>query len=122
MPFHIQETLPFSHEQAVKLLYEAPWSKEERKFIVQGGLVALHEGFGREIRNCWHLWEPTSPLARHYQKVYGIGHADDMSSLIIEDLVARMRGEDFNIHARVRRYRDFWLSNKVDPVTQREIS
>lgn len=121
MPFVIHETLPFTHDQAVALLAEAKWTPQERKYIVDGGLAALHHNFGRELRENWHLWEPTSPLARHYQQKYGLGHADDMSSLIIEDLVARFRGEKFDLPARVKRLRNFWLNQKVDPLTQKEI-
>jgi hypothetical protein len=121
MPCHISETLPFTHEQAVNLLLKANWTQLERKTMLEGGLFNLHHNFGEHIRNSWHLWEPTSPLARHYQKVHGIGHADDMSSLIILDLLARMRGEVFNLASHVYRYRQFWLEQKIDPVSQREI-
>jgi len=121
MPFQIQDTLPFSHKQAVEMLVAAPWTQQERDYIIQGGLVALHGSFGRELRNHWHLWEPTSPLSRHYQKTYGIGHADDISSLIIEDLVCHLRGEKYDIDSRVRRFRNYWLAQKVDPATQKVI-
>lgn len=121
MPCHILETLPFSHEQAVTLLMKAPWDDSERRAMLQGGLVGLHHNFGEHLRNTWHLWEPTSPLARHYQKVHGIGHADDMSSLIILDLLARMRGEPFNLRYHVDRYRKFWLDQRIDPASQREM-
>lgn len=121
MPCHILETLPFTHDQAVNLLLQAPWNQIERKAMLDGGLFGLHHNFGEHLRNTWHLFEPTTPLARHYQTVYGIGHADDMSSLIILDLLARMRGESFDINFYVQRYREFWLNQKIDPVTQREL-
>lgn len=121
MPCHLLETLPFTHEQAVDLLYRAPWTPIERTAMLDGGLVGLHHNFGTHIRNTWHLWEPTTPLSRHYQNVYGIGHADDMSSLIILDLLARMRGEPFDLQRYVERYRQFWLNQKIDPASQREI-
>jgi hypothetical protein len=44
-----------------------------------------------------------------------------MSSLIILDLLARMQGEEFNMAYYVNRYRQFWLDQRVDPVTQREL-
>lgn len=121
MPCHIHETLPFTHDQAVDLLLKAPWTQLERRAMLEGGLVGLHHNFGTHLRNTWHLFEPSSPLARHYQRVYGIGHADDMSSLIILDLLARMRGESFNMTSHVYRYRQFWLDQRIDPVSQREM-
>lgn len=89
--------------------------------MLDGGLVALHHNFGEHLRNTWHLWEPTSPLARHYQKVYGIGHADDMSSLIILHLLSELRGEIFNLPREVHRHRQFWIDQRIDPVSQREM-
>lgn len=121
MPCHILETLPFTHNQAVNILLKATWTQAERIMMLEGGLVALHHNFGKHIRDSWHLWEPTSPLARYYQRFYGIGHADDMSSLIILDLLCRMRGESFDMRHYVEKYRDFWLNQKIDPVSQREM-
>lgn len=121
MPCHIQDTFPFTHEQAVDLLLRAPWSVAERTAMLTGGLPSLHHNFGDHIRKVWHLWEPTTPLARHYQRVYGLGHADDTSALIILDLLSRMRGEPFDITIHVQRYRQFWINQKIDPVSQREI-
>jgi hypothetical protein len=89
--------------------------------MLEGGLFGLHHNFGSHLRNTWHLWEPTTPLSRHYQNCHGIGHADDMSSLIILDLLARMREEPFNLSLQVQRFRQFWIEQKIDPVSQREM-
>ncbi|MGD9713961.1 MAG: DUF6794 domain-containing protein [Thermomicrobiales bacterium] len=121
MPFEIKDTLPFTHEQAVTMLTEAPWTEQERKLICDGGLVFLHHGFGGQIRDYWHLWEPTTPLSRHYQQKFGLGHADDMSTLIIEDMVARLRGERYAMDIRVQRIKKYWLNQNVDPLYMKEI-
>jgi hypothetical protein len=121
MPCHILETLPFTHEQAVGILVNSPWETGEVKSMLDGGLPALHHNFGTHLRNVWHLWEPTSPLSRHYQRAHRIGHADDMSSLIILDLLSRLRSQPFDLAYHVSRYRNFWLSRKIDPVSQKEM-
>lgn len=121
MPCHILETLPFTHEQAVDQLLRAPWTDIERRAMLESRLVGLHHNFGKHIRNSWHLWEATTPLSRHYQTVHGIGHADDMSSLIILDLLARMEGGVFDMRYHVARFRQFWLDQHIDPVSQREL-
>lgn len=121
MPCRILETFPFTHSHAVEILAHEPWTQDEISAMLRGGLASLHHNFGQHIRNIWQLWEPSSPLSRHYQKVHGLGHADDMSSLIILNLLARLRDEEFDMAYHVDRYRKFWLERNVDPVSQREM-
>jgi hypothetical protein len=68
------------------------------------------------LRNEWGLWRD-SELALHFKNVYGLGHADDMSGMILEAVQAEVCGEEFNAEAKARYYKDYWLGQGVDPLT-----
>lgn len=42
-----------------------------------------HHTLGRWIRNNWGLWKQEGPLYEELNRVYGLTHADDLSSLIL---------------------------------------
>jgi len=118
MPIDLSGTLPFNHEQAVTTLMSGDWSVDEKRIIIEGGAVCLHHTMGTVIRNSWGLHERSYPLSRFYRDRYGIGHGDDMSSLILHDFVERMRGETgFSLEHEVLWLKKHWLDQGVDPLT-----
>lgn len=116
MPITLKDHFPLTHELAVQALMNAPWTESEVKHI-RDGAAMMHHGFGTNMRNSWQLWEKTSPLHLHYRKKYGLGHADDMSGLILGDFVARMNGQPFDLAAEILYYKNHWLKQGIDPET-----
>lgn len=84
------------------------------------GTGNLHHTFGRHIRNDWGLWDRTAPLHQWFVSK-GIGHADDMSGIILRSLERRLRYQDIRLDEQIEYYRNFWLATGVDPVTQERI-
>jgi hypothetical protein len=76
----------------------------------------FHHGFGTGLRNGWGLWTG-SPLAEHFREVYGIGHADDMSAMIMDCLEAMVKGEQWDADEAASFYRNYWEEQGIDPLT-----
>lgn len=70
--------------------------------------VQMHHGLGQWLRNNWGLWESKNSLCQWFQNEHDITHADDMSSLILGEAVARMRGEIFDFVGAVERFHEHW--------------
>lgn len=106
---------PKTLEEAVNFLY-ANITDDDFTFIKINGVIMLHHGFGTNMRNKWNLWYD-SELAEFFRTTYGLGHADDMSSVILDYLYHKVMGYTFDIQATVDYFRDHWKQNGVDPLT-----
>lgn len=78
-------------------------------------IVTLHHGLGRWIRNEWGLWGG-GPLQDEFKSL-GIGHADDMSSIIIQLVYRRYKKLDEDVNGLVKYYREYWIGQGVNPLT-----
>ena len=81
------------------------------------GLADMHHTVGRYIRNSWSLWERETALVQHYIARFGLAHADDLSGLMLEQALCEVRGQAFDIEAKVRHYLEHWREQGVDPIT-----
>ena len=79
--------------------------------------VSVHFTFGMRIRNEWSLWDRETVLVRHFVDRFGLGHADDISGLILSALWANVQCVRFDIDAQVGRYLAHWERMGVDPVS-----
>lgn len=66
----------------------------------------LHETVGRWIRNEWGLWN-NGPLVKWFHEA-GLGHADDMSGVILTSLWCDMHGAARNLARQIACYRQYW--------------
>lgn len=90
------------------------------KYIKENGTRGMHFSIGRNLRNEWKLWDPTSPLARWF-RTRGIGHADDMSGIILTTLYRTIRFELPDVEEQINYYTSYWRAQGIDPVTQEPI-
>lgn len=121
MPINL-EIQPKTLEQAIKICV-SDLTDDEKDFI-KAGVGGLHFGAGMAMRNSWGLWH-NSPLAQHIKETYGLGHADDMSGLILEGVVAYVKNGFFDmkdLEPVVQRYKDHWANYGIDPLTQKKIA
>lgn len=113
--------IPNTLEDAVELLkFELP--EETRQRIREDhGLLALswHHSLGQAVRNDFGLWLD-SPLAKHFEDTYGLGHADDMSAIILDALFADIRGLPYDANEAARSYREYWIGRGISPRTLRQ--
>ena len=114
---HNPETL----EEAVDILV-SNINDEERVYLSQINIEELHHSLGRHIRNEWKLWEPESKLHKFFVEEYGLGHADDMSGIILYAFHARVMNKEYDPRQTAHEYQKFWSDQKIDPVTQESFS
>ena len=117
MPLDIKETFPLTHEQAVRLLLDAEWNGAERLALLNASISALQQGMGQAIQEYWGLGNRTWPLSLHYQRRFGLGHADDMSQLILANFKAALKDDSFCLDNEVNWLRKHWMDQGVDPLT-----
>ncbi len=69
-----------------------------------------HFGLGLWIRNNWRLWGG-SRLSEHFHNI-GIFHPDDMSGIILESYVRRLKDQPIELETQVKFYQDYWAKQK----------
>jgi len=110
------------YEAADKL--EAGLVDEDKGYILQNGAIGLHHTLGRYLRNTWGLWEGSagkhSPL-RDWFLNRGLGHADDMSAIILDYFTSKLRHEEFDLDSAIEYYRHYWEDLGINPLTQEKI-
>jgi len=73
-----------------------------------GDMYGMHFGFGMGIRNYYGLWDPESPLHKWFHKELGVGHADDMSGIILEALWYRTKDLQYDPSETIKGYTEHW--------------
>lgn len=110
---------PTTLEEAATLIVN-DLRPEDREYIAKEGTAGVHHDFGMAMRNGWGLWHD-SELARHFKTVYGLGHADDMSGMILSSVEAQVKGTAFDANKEAQKYKAYWRKQKVDALTQQAI-
>ena len=101
--------IPKTLDEALNLLIKE-CDDEDVENLKKGGVPpGWHFISGMSMRNEWGLWHK-SKLAKYFNTL-GIYHADDMSGIIIESLIRRLRNQPLDIEGQVKYYRDYWEKN-----------
>ena len=117
----LNNATPTTLEEAVDLL-DGHLDRSTREMInAATSMAVFHHSTGQDMRNAWHLWEPSSPLQQHFQKRFRLGMADDISAFVLEELGCRIKGIPHNRAATVKRFHDHWARHGIDPVTLKEL-
>lgn len=109
------DVVPSDLESAVQLIVDG-LEDGDRDFVVANDSVAAHHTLGQAIRNGWSLWDHTKPLATWFRRNLGLGHADDMSGVILERAWCRIRGTEHDLEAQVHRFKLHWERMGLDPL------
>lgn len=117
---NFEATHPKTLDEAVDLIV-AGLSPEDVDYVKKEGLGGQHFFFGMAMRNGWGLWKD-SDLAKYFKSTYGLGHADDMSGIILDAVEAKVKGATLDIQAEVQRYKDHWTKTGVNPLTLKEVN
>lgn len=121
MPIIFADYQPKTLEQAVEfIIYNM--DSDEHEYIKKNGTVGLHHGFGMAIRNNWNLWKANSVLAKHFQSLYGLGHADDMSGMILKAVEANVTGKTYDPRTHAKSFRDYWEDQGIDALTLTDVN
>jgi hypothetical protein len=111
---------PETLESAITLILQY-LNDKDLAFIETEGAPAAHHGFGMALRNEWGLWHD-SPLNQHFKARFGLGHADDMSDLILQGVDASVKDVEFDPAPHVERYKLHWRKAGIDPLTQERVA
>lgn len=112
---------PETLEEAVDRIIDACDEKDLQS--IKEGLEPnhLHFGLGMSLRNGWNLWH-NSVLAQWFKTYLGLGHADDMSAIILESVFAKVKNNYYDIFKTVSRFKKHWYTNFTDPLSLQPIS
>lgn len=119
---NIQGDRPNDLTEAARLVadvYTTPDEREEIKMMTADGVKAVlagtHHTSGMKLRNDWGLWHPVDvPLRAWFRDEYGISHPDDISGIVFEAAIARVRGEAYDPALTVARYKAHWAAMGCD--------
>ena len=106
-----QDIVPSNLEEAIQILIKS-MSKKELDLIKNMNITELHFNIGRTIRNEWSLWDESSVLVKWFYKKYGVSHADDVSSLILECLIADLNNKPRQDKELAERFIEHWETHK----------
>jgi len=118
--FDFADHHPTTLEQAIKVCINY-MSDEDFDYVEAHGATSTHHGFGMAMRNGWGLWQD-SPLAQHFKTRFGLGHADDMSGLILEGIDAAVQERSYDPEPTVARFKAHWQQMGIDPLTQERVA
>lgn len=103
---NLKNNIPTTISEAVDLLFNS-LDKKEIDFIKNSSADSLHFSTGMAIRNNWGLWQKSS-LRKDVIEKYYIAHADDISSLILDWVYAKVQGKEFNPLEHCKEYHEHW--------------
>ena len=106
------DVLPKNLNEALNILDGL--EERDKNDLKASGPVSVHFTLGRWIRNYWNLWEPNSFLVEWFRE-RGIQHADDMSAIILEAFVARLKNETYDMTKSIEGFREHWRKMGLDP-------
>lgn len=106
-----QDIVPVNLEEAIKLLKEA-LNPIEIKIIKKMTPTRLHMSIGQYIRNEWSLWDKDNVLTKWFSQRYGVDHADDVSAIIIESMVADLNNIPRRDKELAKEFIEHWKAHK----------
>jgi hypothetical protein len=78
-------------------------------------LWQCHHGLGQSIRNTLGLWEePKSAVHLYFEQHLGVDHPDDISSIIIDALHAKVCGYEYDLMATVAVFKAYWQERESE--------
>lgn len=111
------DRVPVTHEDAVQSIVSS-LDPQDIKEINNLGFSpsSVHFSFGMYVRNSWSLWDRKTLLVQHYATRFRLVHADDISGLILDEVVHRVRGRPFDRAAAIAVYHRHWAKHGHDPM------
>lgn len=106
-----QDRVPVTLEEALLLLKEA-FNSKELNLIKKMARSTLHLSVGMHIRNEWSLWETDNALTVWFKKEYGVDHADDVSSIILECLINDLNNVPRRDKILAKEFKEHWEAHK----------
>lgn len=106
-----EDIVPTNLEEAVQLLKDS-FDEKELKVVKSLTPTKLHMSVGQFIRNQWSLWDVDNRLPQWFLKEYGVSHADDISGIILECLVADLNNRPRQDKTLAKEFIEHWEKHK----------
>lgn len=104
-----QDKVPVNLEDAINTLKEGLSTEDYTEFRKETFSPSLlHFGLGMLLRNEWSLWQKDTIIVKWFKEHYGIDHADDISSLILDCLYRDITEKPRQDAALAKRYIAHW--------------
>lgn len=113
------EKIPQTINEAIDVIVSS-LEKDDIDFIKSNDSASVHFTFGRALRNNWKLWAEESPIKNDFKKRFHLfGHADDISSIILIGVWAKVEGKDVDIslEQKANEFDAYWLNTGIDSYT-----
>lgn len=102
-----KDITPTNLNEAVDLLYS--WlDNNDIARINTSSADMQHFTFGMYLRNTWKLWDKETPIVQWFRNELKIGHADDISGIILDSLYAKVKGEVLDLPLAIECYHTHW--------------
>ena len=99
---------PSNLDECLKELSYLVESYDSNKFLNDKDIITkLHFGLGMNIRNEWGMWDDSSDLYKWFSR-NGIFHPDDMSSIVFESFIRKLKKEPIDFEGQVKFYQEYW--------------
>lgn len=76
----------------------------------------LHFSLGMYLRNNLNLWKRDSDINIWFQKTYGLGHADDLSSIILDGVWSEVCKKPRITTELVKEFKNHWRHQGVSAI------
>lgn len=104
-----KDVVPKNLEEAVNLLFHGLNVQElEWLATAKDPDVQMHHAYGRWLRNNWSLWVKETPIVLWFRENLKLGHADDISGIILEALVAKVMDIPYDAVNRAKTFHEHW--------------
>jgi hypothetical protein len=107
--------VPKTLEEAIDRIVKGLDEDGRRILSDPDGPSRCHFGLGMTLRNQWGLWGG-GKLRDDIRDRFGIGHADDMSSLILDGVHCKLVGKEFDSKWLANKNIQFWKDQNIDPL------
>ena len=107
------DIVPSNLNDAVNILTEAMTPHDIKNIKAsEFSPTSLHFSVGILIRNEWDLWDVKSRLVNWFRDNYGVDHADDISSIILDTLYRDITGQPRQDKELAKKHIAHWEKQK----------
>lgn len=101
------DKVPSTLEDAIDMII-ADLTEDDLDYLENNKSTTIHLSYGRYIRNIWSLWDSETVLVQHFLNRFDIGHADDISGIILECVWRKVNSVDLDVESQVKKYHEHW--------------
>jgi Domain of unknown function (DUF6794) len=119
IPKNLEETYDFLYKEFTKGPQSSTLLEYLNKNEKDFGAI-MHMNGGMWMRNNWGLWSGDTKLYDYFKSI-GIGHADDMSGIILDSFYRKFHKRPIRLTDQVKHYQEYWRRQGIDCLTMEKL-